>query len=154
MRKIGVALIAFLIVIILFHVTIYVVNNHIAKTLERKLLSCQLPPNSILIDTASVAGKMMGNGNGMQWFGIILIKSDMSEDMLSEWYNSHVDIEDTDMIYVFKQETPAVFEYGNHYFSNFPNEDDCYQIQLFRSSAVGAESSVWESLLNSDLRGH
>ena len=154
MRKIRVALITFSVAIILFHVTIYAVNNHIAKTLESELLNCPLPPNSKLIESASVAGKMTGNGNGMEWFGIILVRSDMSKDMLSEWYNSHVEIEDTDMLYVFKQETPDIFEYSNHRFSNYSNEDDCYQVRLFRSSVVGLESSVWESLLNSDLRGH
>ena len=154
MKKCCAALIAFLIVMILFHVSIHAVNNRIAKTLERQLLNCQLPPNSALIDSAAVAGKMTGNGNGMQWFGVILIRSDMSEDMLSEWYYSHVHMEDTDWINVIKQETPEIFEYSNRRFNNYANEDDCYQVRLFRSSAVGTESSVWESLLNFDLRGH
>ena len=38
-----------------------------------------------MLDSASITGKMQGNGNGMQWFGIILIKSEMNEDELSIW---------------------------------------------------------------------
>ena len=85
-KKIGTVFIIFLILIVLSHVVIYVVNNHIAKGMERQLLDCPLPPNTEMLDSASIAGKMQGNGNGMQWFGIILIKSEMNEDELSKWY--------------------------------------------------------------------
>ena len=156
MRKIiGVVFIIFLSMIVLFYAVIYVVNDHIAKRMERQLLECPLPPNSEIIDSASIAGKLQGNGNGMQWFGIILIKSEMDEVELSKWYNSSVNIEGTDdEIYVIKQETPKIFEYGNYRFKNYSGEDHCYQIRLFRNISVGFEASIWEELLNYDLRGH
>ena len=154
MKKFGKVLISVLILIALFHVAIYVVNNHIAKQLESQLLNCPLPPNSEIVDSVSVAGKIEGNGNGMQWFGIILIKSEMNEDDLSQWYSSHMDTDEADEIYVIRQKSPEVFEYENYRFNNFSGEDLCYQIQLFRDSAVGTELSIWESLLNFDLRGH
>ena len=31
--------------------------------MERQLLDCPLPPNSEMLDSASIAGKMQGNGN-------------------------------------------------------------------------------------------
>ena len=154
MKKFGKVLISVLILIALFHAAIYVVNNHIAKQLESQLLNCPLPPNSEIVDSVSVAGKIEGNGNGMQWFGIILIKSEMNEDDLSQWYSSHMDTDESDEIYVIRQKSPEVFEYENYRFNNFSGEDLCYQIQLFRDSAVGTELSIWESLLNFDLRGH
>ena len=154
MKRFGKALIVVLILIALFHAVIYVVNNHIAKQLESELLNCPLPPNSELIDSVSVAGKMEGNGNGMQWFGIILIRSEKNEVDLLQWYNSHEKTDVSDEIYVIRQKSPEVFEFRNYHFNNFSGEDLCYQIQLFRDSAVGTESSIWKSLLNFDLRGH
>ena len=154
-RKIGIFFITFLIMIVLSYVVIHVVNDHIAKKMERQLLECLLPPDSEIIDSASVAGKMQGNGNGMQWFGIMLIKSEMNETELSKWYKSRVNMEKTDdEIYVKKQETAEIFGYGNYYFQNYSGEDHCYQIRLFRNIPVGFEASIWEELLNCDLRGH
>ena len=154
-KKIGTVFIIFLIMIVLSHVVIYFVNNHIAKGMERQLLECPIPPNSEMLDSTSIAGKMQGNGNGMQWFGIILIKSEMNEDELSKWYNSRVNTEGADEeIYVIKQEAPEIFEYGNYRFKNYSGEDHCYQIQFFKNIPVGFESSIWEEFLNNDLRGH
>ena len=154
-KKIGIIFITFLIMVVLFYVVIHVVNNHIAKRMERQLLECQLPPNSEIIDSVSIAGKMQGNGNGMQWFGIILIRSEMNEVELSKWYDSRVNTEEKDdEIYVKKQETPEIFEYRNYRFKNYSGEDNCYQIQFLRNIPVGFESSIWEEFLNNDLRGH
>lgn len=154
MKRIGIILVSFLILIVLFHTVVYVVNNRIAKRLEQQLLNCPIPPNSEIIDSASVAGKLQGNGNGMEWFGIILIKSEMNEVELLQWYNSHVDIDKNDEIYVTRQKTSEIFDYSNLRFDHYSSEDCCYQIQIFRNIAIGTESSIWESLLNSDLRGH
>ena len=154
MKKVRFTLLAFLIIIILFNTIIYIVNNNIANGLKYKLLECPLPPNSELIDSASIAGKILGNGNGMQWFGIILVNSDITKDELSEWYKSHVDYKHTDTIYVFKQESSEILKGSNYFFNFYSDKCNCFQVQLFRNSAVGTESSIWESLLNLDLRGH
>ena len=82
MKKLRIILISFLILIVLFYGSIYIINNIVAKRMERQLLECELPHNSELIDSASIAGKILGNGNGMQYFGIILIKSEMNENEL------------------------------------------------------------------------
>ena len=53
------------------------------------------------------------------------------------------------------QETPLIFgeAYPDQRFRQ-PVEPGCYQVCLMRDSAVGAEESLWEALLNFDLRGH
>ena len=141
MKKAGALLISILILIVLFHSVIYVVNNFIATGMERQLRNCQLPPESEMIESTSVAGKVLGGGNGMQWYGILLIRSDMSPAENEE-------------IYVIRKEGPEMFEYGERRFHSYPDDGPCYQIQLFRNLDVGTESSIWESLLNLDLRGH
>lgn len=154
MKKAGKLLISLLILIVLFHAVIYVVNNFIAMGMERQLRNCLLPPESQIIESASVAGKVLGSGNGMQWYGILLIRSDMGQAELLQWYKKHVSRTGNDEIYVMRQDGPEMFEYGERRFHSFPNDGPCYQIQLFRNLAVGTESSIWESLLNLDLRGH
>ena len=154
MKKIKKVLIAFSIMIILFPVSIRVVNNGMARSLEKRLMNCELPPDSELIDSASVAGKMEGNGNGMQWFGIVLIKSQMTEDALREWYKNQLVTGENEVISVLKQETSKVFEYGRWRFKNYSDEENCYQVRLVKYSIVGFENSIWESILNTDLRGH
>ena len=154
MKKSRAVLYIFLILIILFYGSIYVINNLIAKRLEHQLLDCPLPSNSELIDSASVTGKILGNGNGMQYFGIILIVSEMNENELLQWYNGRVNTKETDEIHVIKQETSEIFENSNYHFNHYSGEGHCFQIQIFRNIAGGTEASIWESLLNCDLRGH
>ena len=55
-------------------VSIPLINNHTAYKVEKAL--CEIPPpeETELIESLSQAGKLTGNGNGMQYFGAILIE--------------------------------------------------------------------------------
>ena len=154
MKKGRIAVIACILLVLLAYPMIHFANNHIAKKLENRLLECPLPPNTQIIESTSVAGKMLGNGNGMQWFGILLVKSNLDEKQLSEWYYREMEIGDGDELSVTEQETRYVFEFGNVLFAKKEDFDGCYQIRLCGNLAVGTETSVVISLLNSDLRGH
>lgn len=66
---------------------IVVANNRIADSLEQDLLNYPLPPQTELLDSASIAAKVAGNGNGMQYIGALLVKSDLSEDELQAYYD-------------------------------------------------------------------
>lgn len=154
MKKGRIAVIACILLVLLVYPMIHFANNHIAKKLENRLLQCPLPPNTQIIESTSVAGKMLGNGNGMQWFGILLVKSNLDEKQLSEWYYREMEIGDGDELSVTEQETRYVFEFGNVLFAKEEDFDGCYQIRLCGNLAVGTETSVVISLLNSDLRGH
>ncbi len=63
-----------------------VVNDNIAKKTSDKLVNLPLPNNTEFIETVHMAGKLVGNGNGMQYFGAILIKSELSLEELKEYY--------------------------------------------------------------------
>lgn len=52
------------------------------KTLE----DTPLPWHTEVCDAVCVAGKLNGNGNGMQYFGGILIKSDLTLKELENYY--------------------------------------------------------------------
>lgn len=63
-----------------------IVNDNIAKKTANKLVDLPLPNNTEFIETVHTAGKLVGNGNGMQYFGAILIKSELSLEELKEYY--------------------------------------------------------------------
>lgn len=62
------------------------VNDHKAKKTADKLADLPLPDKTEYIEQVYKAGKLVGNGNGMQYFGAILIKSELSSDELQEYY--------------------------------------------------------------------
>ena len=59
-------------------ISIPLINNHAAYKVEKALCEIPLPKETELIESLSQAGKLTGNGNGMQYFGAILIKSELS----------------------------------------------------------------------------
>lgn len=132
------------------------VNNIIAGNLERQLRDCPLPPGTRLVDSASIAGRLYGNGNGMQWHGYLLVESDLSVEELAEWYDERIATCKDDVISVTRQETPYIVGayHLSHQFKRFSGAENCYQVRLGRNAAVGFEKSLWESFLNCDLRGH
>lgn len=149
--------IAVILLPILMYQGIRIANNHIADALEERLLSCPLPPETERIDSISVAGKVEGNGNGMQYFGAILVQSALDEDALTAYYNEYFlngYFEDADCVEILRQESPVVFEYHDYRFDRFEESGDCYRIGLWIQSVAGCETSLWESILNFDLRGH
>ncbi len=62
------------------------VNDHKAKKTAGKLADLPLPDKTEYIEQAYKAGKLVGNGNGMQYFGAVLIKSELSAEELQEYY--------------------------------------------------------------------
>ncbi|SDR78165.1 hypothetical protein SAMN05444162_0020 [Paenibacillaceae bacterium GAS479] len=57
-------------------VSIPFINNYIAYSVKKDVMSLPLPAKTKRGDAVSSAGKFVGKGNGMQFFGAILIKSD------------------------------------------------------------------------------
>lgn len=69
------------------------VNDHMAEKTANELVDLPLPNNTEFIESIHKAGKLVGNGNGMQYFGAILIKSELSLDELQEYYLQFADSE-------------------------------------------------------------
>ncbi len=68
-----------------------VVNNAIALGVEKDMKALPLPEDTQLVESSSVAGKLVGNGNGMQYFGALLLESKLSASELSAFYNNGMD---------------------------------------------------------------
>lgn len=57
--------------------------------MEEALCEISLPEKTELIESLSQAGKLTGNGNGMQYFGAILIRSELSLEELDAYYSDY-----------------------------------------------------------------
>lgn len=140
------AIIVFLVVIVLivgFIISIPLVNNYSANNVEQELLRIALPDNTEMIESLSIAGKIVGNGNGMQYFGAILIKSEKTLDELSAYYLNKLD-----GILVKEQKSKEIeFTHGNVSFSSNINEEGNYFIVYLFGDGIFPFSEL-------DIRGH
>ncbi len=74
---------------ILFLISIPGVNDHIAKQTMTELAQVPMPEQTKCIEKVSAAGKLSGNGNGMQYLGAFLVKSDLSLKNLKKYYTEN-----------------------------------------------------------------
>ena len=70
-------------------ISLPLINNHTACKVEKALCEIPLPEETELIESLSQAGKLTGNGNGMQYFGAILIRSELSLEELETYYSDY-----------------------------------------------------------------
>lgn len=137
-----------IVVILLLPIIIIVVNDNISRKLEKELKSIPLPNNTEIVDSIAVAGKLNGNGNGMQYLGAILIKTELDEESLENHYRAYrkgkwdclIKKQDTDMI--------DLIEHGRYKFKNFNSNkvEEYYMIYSWGSNE--------NEFLNLDIRGH
>ena len=150
---------AVILVPVLFNVVIMRVNDGIAHSMEQEILSCPLPENTELLDSISIAAKVYGNGNGMQYNSGILVRSELDESELREHYAkyAHGFKERFGMkpyLSVERMETPVIFEYRDYSFDNWQPGGKNYRVFLIVETVAGCEETIGEALLNMDLRGH
>lgn len=126
-------------------VSIPLVNDYSAKQIEKEIKELPLPENTEFVESLSRAGKFTGNGNGMQYFGAMLIKSDLSLDELDEYYSAY---RENEWDYVVKVQDSREIEYYGILFSTDVDPSENYYIVYSWGSGV---SSFFEEF---DLRGH
>lgn len=129
-------------VILTFLIATPIVNDSVARKTAKELSDLSLPQNTECIETVYKAGKLVGNGNGMQYFGAILIQSELTLNELKEFYlnNSNCKV---------KQQTTTeigIIEHANLAFQTDINEDNYYIVYSW-----GTNSGIFHEL---DLRGH
>lgn len=132
---------------------IVVTNNSIANNIEKSLVEYKLPTNTELVDSISIAGKLTGNGNGMQYMGAILVESELNEEELNEYYSL-----DFEFIEVRKQET-AKIDYvhsSNYSFNGFSDakKEEYYSVTCWDDDRREKYGKFISELLDFDIRGH
>lgn len=89
----GILLIPFVLImlIILLFIISPMVNNMSAASIEKRLSALPVPQSCELRESFSAAGKLSGNGNGMQFLGAILIETELSHEELKAHYAQYSD---------------------------------------------------------------
>lgn len=130
----------------LFALSIPIVNDRVAVKTAESVKNIELPDNTEYIETFSEAAKLVGNGNGMQYLGGILIKSGLSLDELQRYYAQFAENE---WEYIVERQTGQEIGFVEHGSVRLSAEieDDTYFIVY----SWGSNDSVFSIL---DIRGH
>ena len=135
------AIAALIALIVLFELGIMGVNNVIAHNTLSELMKIPLPEKTDVVDTVYVAGKLLGNGNGMQYFGAALLKSDLTIEELERYY----DIPNQQFVEKYGDEEYSVVKY-------FQFDKEISGGNYYVVYRLGSTNS--ELLYMWDLRGH
>lgn len=137
---------------IVLYIALVITNDGIARRIEKDLSKFIPPTNTVLVDSISIAGKLTGNGNGMQYMGSILVTSDLSKEELFEYYSQHFDD-----IEVREQETEVLdfINTRNYSFKLFSDPNATYySITCWDANRGGQFNDFITQLLDLDIRGH
>ena len=127
-------------------ISISFINNNIAYKVEKELCETPLPEKTELIESISRAGKLTGNGNGMQYFGAILIRSDLSLEELDAYYSDYRSNEWECLVETQEGQSIEVIDHETLQFSEEIKDSGYYIVYSW-----GSGNSLLEEL---DIRGH
>lgn len=147
MKKRNVILVVLTVLVIGALASVPLLNNYSAWKVERKLCETPLPEHTERMDSLSQAGKLTGNGNGMQYFGAMLIRSELSLEELRTYYAGYAGDEWEYLVERQKGASVDVIEHGYVHFSENADGDDYYIVYSWGNGI----NSLLEEI---DLRGH
>ncbi|MDE5695845.1 MAG: hypothetical protein K2I96_00280 [Lachnospiraceae bacterium] len=122
------------------------VNDHVAEKTVKKLVDLPLPENTEYIESVCKAGKLIGCGNGMQYFGAILIQSELSYEELAAYYSNFAE---HDWECVVENQVSAEIRIageGVTFFSTDVEGDNYYIVYSW-----GSNKTIFHGF---DIRGH
>ena len=125
-------------------ISLPLINNHTAYKVEKALCEIPLPEETELIESLSQAGKL--TGNGMQYFGAILIRSELSLEELDAYYSDYRRNEWEYLVEIQKGQSIEVIDHGGLQFSKEIKGSGYYIVYSW-----GSGDSLLQEL---DMRGH
>lgn len=146
MNKLKLVGILAVVVLIVGSLSIPLINNLTAYKEEKALCEIPLPEETELIESLSQAGKLTGNGNGMQYFGAILIRSELSLEELDAYYSDYRSNEWECLVETQEGQFIEVIDHGTLQFTEEIKDSDYYIVYSW-----GSGNSLLEEL---DIRGH
>ena len=127
---------------IVLNIVVMSVNDAYAARAEKKLKQLPMPQHTEYVESFSKAGKLSGNGNGMQYYCAMLITSELTLQQLQDHYGQY------DNCYVYEQNTAGIDElHGSIRFNTDPVPDNAYRVELW------GDSPPW-FFTDFDIRGH
>ncbi len=142
-KNLGTIVVAIIVLLVVFLSSIPFINNYLASRIATEIEEIPLPEKTTYIESVSRADKMVGNGNGIQYLGAVLIKSELSIEELKDFYSEHKELiveEQTDQQIEFIDHDELSFEH------NFDENDNYYIIYSWGDGN--------ELLRAIDMRGH
>lgn len=151
LKIILIILLVLLIVILPLYITL--TNNIIASNTKKVLESTPLPENTEIVDSISIAGKLVGNGNGMQYFGAILISTNLSENELNKYYEPY---RSNDWSFLVNKQNSSKIDVIDNSEYTFKNYNDKEKNKYYIVYSWGTAKNVFlgDILVNFDIRGH
>ena len=137
-------------VVCLIGVLVPLHNSYIANEIEDSLIETPLPENTEFIESMNASGKLVGSGSNMNFFGGMLIKSELSEDELNKYYS---EIRKHQNDYLIKSQDTAeisVIKNGSYTFEHLENVADFDNYYLVYS--WGSDESVLQNFNRFDFR--
>lgn len=131
-----------------FCVSIPIVNDLHAKQVADELSALPLPESTRIAEKKSVAAKLWGNGNGMQYMGALLIESGLTLEELEAFYSEN----GPEYCSVSRQtgKEITVTDLGKYGFNTEISSDNYYIVY-----ALGKHDNFIIQLYSElDLRGH
>ena len=125
-------------------------NSYIANEIEDSLLETPLPKNTQFIESINASGKLVGSDSKINFFGGILIKSELSEDELNEYYSKMREHHNDFLIESQDTAEISVIENGNYTFEHLENVSDFDNYYLVYS--WGKDESVLQNFNRFDFR--
>lgn len=105
-----------------------------------------MPERTEIIDSVSLAGKLVGNGNSVQYFGAILLKSKLSLNDLEDYYSVYQKNEWSYVVEPQENQIITVVEHSKISFSEMVDDEAYYIVYSW-----GDGPNLLEEL---DFRGH
>ena len=133
--------------IIAVPVSIPIVNDAAASDVEKRLTDLPVPKGAERIDSMSQAGRIVGNGNGMQYVGALLIRSGDGVAELQRFYGAQEATADLPITVAPADGLEREGFHGAHGFLDRSGERGTFVVYAW-GKAPGA---IFE---DSDLRGH
>ncbi len=150
-KILAIFIIAILALSVITYIGIIITNNSVAASIKQDLVAYEVPEETELVDSMSKAGKLNGNGNGMQYMGAILVKSALSREEIEDYYSSKFDF-----IEVRKQDTTVLyFDLGSYSFKGLSEtENGSYYSIICWDDNRAEYGDFINGFLDLDLRGH
>lgn len=105
----------------------YPINNIVAQNIITELKQNPLPEKTIIVEEKSIAARLCGNGDGVQYFGALLLKSELSLEELDNYYSQFRKREECNIVKhqygkeIEQNEFPALHELS--FDTNIDNEN-------------------------------
>lgn len=146
MKKGSIMILTLVVLLLMFLLSIPIVNDNVAKKTAERMKDTQLPNDSEYVESFSAAGKLVGNGNGMQYLGGILIRSEQSLEALKMYYSQFSQNEWEFIVENQRGRNVSMIEHGTLRLESDAEGDNYFIVYTW-----GDNDTIFDAL---DIRGH